>query len=181
MKTMQSVAAALALAFLPWSGRGQDDLAATTKVKVGDVAPDFTCQTLSRKDFSLGKEKGKVILINFFATWCGPCLAEMPRLEKEIFDKYKDRKDFLLIAIGREHEAPELKKFQKAKGFSIPIAPDPKREIYARYAEKYIPRNVLVGKDGKIKFASVGFSEKDFGDLVQAVQRELESGVASTR
>src|SRR5579863_8158107 len=111
-----------------------DDMAQTTRVKEGDMAPDFSCPTLSGTEFSLGKEKGKVVLVNFFATWCGPCLAEMPRLEKEIFQKYGDRSDFKLIVIGREHDTRELEKFRKEKGFSLPMAGDPKREIYGKYA-----------------------------------------------
>lgn len=151
-----------------------DDQTQTTRVKVGEEAPDFTCRTLSGEEFSLRKNRGKVILVNFFATWCGPCLAEMPRLEKEIFQKYKDRKDFKLIVIGREHERSELEKFQKEKRLSLPMTPDPKREIYAKYAEKYIPRNFVIGKDGKVKLASVGYAGADFQELVGTIQKELE-------
>jgi len=151
-----------------------DSEAQTTLVKTGDNAPDFTCQTLAGKDFSLSQQKGKVVLVNFFATWCGPCLLEMPRLDKEIFQKYADRKDFTLIVIGREHQAAELLTFGKEKGFSFPMAPDPKREIYGKYATEYIPRTFIVGKDGKVKLASVGYSEADFQEILQTLQNELK-------
>ena len=93
-----------------------DEGAQATRAKVGMDAPAFRCRTVTGEDFSLREENGKVILINFFATWCGPCLVELPHLEKEIYQKYKNREDFRLIVIGREHNASELKKFMKKKG-----------------------------------------------------------------
>jgi peroxiredoxin len=150
-----------------------EDYSQTTRVKLGDAAPDFSCQTLAGSEFALSKEKGKVVLINFFATWCGPCMAEMPHLDKEISQKFGSRTDFKLVAIGREHSAAELAKFVKEKNFSLPIAPDPKRDIYGKYATQYIPRNFVIGKDGKIKFSSVGYSEKDFQELIEVIQKEV--------
>lgn len=150
-----------------------DDEAKSTRVKAGEKAPDFTCKPITGEEFSLGKQQGTVVLVNFFATWCGPCLAELPHLEKEIMKKYGDRKDFKLIVIGREHGAEELQKFAKEKRLALPMAPDPKREIYGKYAEKYIPRNFIVGKDGRIKLASVGYTETTFREILQTLEKEL--------
>ena len=158
-----------------------DDEVKSTLVKVGETAPDFTCKPITGEEFSLGKQQGTVVLVNFFATWCGPCLAELPHLEKEVLKKYGDRKDFKLIVIGREHSAEELEKFVKEKTLSLPMAPDPKREIYGKYAEKYIPRNFIVGKDGRIKLASVGYTEMNFQEIVQTLEKELGQPSPSER
>jgi peroxiredoxin len=158
-----------------------DDEARSTLIKIGEKAPDFTCKPITGEEFCLGKQQGTVVLVNFFATWCGPCLAELPHLEKEIIKKYGDRKDFKLIVIGREHSALELEKFAKEKKLSLQMASDPKREIYGKYAEKYVPRNFIVGKDGKIKLASVGYTETSFEEIVQTVEKELKQPSPSDR
>src|SRR6185369_7175905 len=105
---------------------------------------------------STDQAKGKLILVNFFATWCGPCMEEIPHLEADIWQKFKDR-GLVMVAVGREHSNEELARFKAEKKLSLNIAGDPKREVYAKFARQYIPRNFLIGPDGKILFASVGF------------------------
>ncbi len=173
MKTIRLCSAIAALVLLRSLAPAADEEARTTRVKAGEKAPDFTCQTLAGKEFTLSQQKGKVVLINFFATWCGPCMQEMPHLEHEVYQKLKDRKDFELIVIGREHKTSELEKFKKDKGFTVPMAPDPKREIYSKYADQFIPRNFVVGKDGTVKLASVGYTAAEFQELGKTIEAEL--------
>jgi len=141
--------------------------------KIGDKAPDFSCTTISGKSFDLSKTKGKIVMINFFATWCGPCNLELPVLQKEVWDKYKDNPDFVLIVIGREHSEKDLADFASKKGLSLPFAPDPKREIYSLYAKQTIPRNIIIGKDGKIMMQEIGFDEESFKKITDLLSNEL--------
>ncbi|NOZ62864.1 MAG: TlpA family protein disulfide reductase [Calditrichaeota bacterium] len=144
-----------------------------TRTKKGQQVPEFKVTTLAGKEVAINDLKGKVVLINFFATWCPPCKAEMPHLEKEIWQKYKNRDDFFLISIGREHKAEELVKFKKQKGFTFPIAPDPKRGVYSLFAEKMIPRNYVIDKDGKIALQEIGYNEELFSQLKSTLENLL--------
>jgi peroxiredoxin len=156
----------LGLLFLIFSSfiiKGQSDT--TTYNKIGDPAPLFTCKTIDGKVVDLSKMHGKIVMINFFATWCPPCNQELPVLQKNIWDKYKNNTGFALIILGREHSEKEVKDFVIKKGFTMPFAPDQKREIFKLYASQSIPRNVIIGKDGKIIFQSTSYTPEEFSKI----------------
>ncbi len=154
------------------NARGSDaDSAAHTRV--GDQMPAVIVQETSGSTFSLASEKGKVVVINFWATWCGPCQLEMPRLEKEIWEKYKSSPDFAMVAIAREQSKETVSQFQQHHPFTFPLAYDPHRATYALFADSGIPRTYVVDRHGTIAFQSVGYEPEGFHSLDQAIQKAL--------
>jgi len=130
--------------------------------KVGDKAPDFVCTTIDGKTIDTKEMRGKVIMINFFATWCPPCKKELPVLQKNVAEKYAGNKDFVLVVLGREHNMDEMNKYAEETGLKLPFAPDVERKIYSLYANVTIPRNVIIDKKGNISYQAIGYSEEEF-------------------
>lgn len=149
-----------------------DDRDASTKVRVGDKVPAFSLRTLSGKKFNTKSLKGKVVFINFFATWCPYCITEMPFIQKNIYEEIKDN-NFVTIVIGRAHTKSELKAFKKKNKLTFPIAADPEEKAFNLFASKSIPRNFVIGKDGKIKYMSIGFGENEFRSMISIIKKEL--------
>ncbi|MGE0020253.1 MAG: TlpA family protein disulfide reductase [Draconibacterium sp.] len=145
-----------------------------TLVKMGDTAPDFSFSTENGQTKKLSELKGKVVWINFFATWCGPCRQELPHLQKEVYDKLKSDKNFELIILGREHSWEEINKFKTDNKFNMPFYPDTSRKVFSLYAKQNIPRNFIIGKDGKIAISSSGFTEKEFAKIIGKVEALLK-------
>ena len=170
MKTKQLF---LILSFLTFSFYvfAQDEF---TLVKEGEKAPDFNIELQDGNTKQLSDLKGKVVWINFFATWCGPCRKELPHLEKDVFEKYKNRNDFEILVIGREHSWEEVTKFKTDNNFTFPFYPDPERKIFSIYAKQNIPRNFIIDKEGKIAVASIGFVPKEFSQIIQKAEALLE-------
>lgn len=155
---------------LTLSSIAQDD---ATLVKEGQAAPDFSITLEDGSVKKLSDMKGKVVWVNFFATWCPPCRKELPHLEKEVYKKFKGQK-FEVLVIGREHDWATVNKFKADNNYVLPFYPDPKREIFAKYAKQNIPRNFIIDKDGKIAVSSIGFNEEEFEKIIGKVEDLLK-------
>ncbi len=161
----------MALSGFTIASMAQDE---TTLVKVGEKAPDFKIEMENGTTKQLSDLKGKVVWINFFATWCPPCRKELPYLQKEVYEKFKNRKDFEVLVIGREHDWKEVNKFKNDNNYLLPFYPDKDRAIFSKYAAQTIPRNFIIDKDGNIAVTSSGFTEKEFGEIIGKVEQLLK-------
>jgi peroxiredoxin len=141
--------------------------------RVGQQMPDFSFTTLDGRRASVADLKGKVVYVNFWATWCPPCLAEMPRMEREVWQKYKSSPDFFMVAIAREQTRDDIAPFLKQNRLTFPAAPDPAREVYKLFGNGGIPRSYVVGRDGRILFQSVGYVGGEFGKMKSVLAKEL--------
>jgi peroxiredoxin len=159
--------------FAPLISKAQVDTTNTLN-KVGDTAPTFTFNIDQNKTANLTDYKGKIVVIDFWATWCGPCRMELPRIQKEIWEKYKDNPKFALFAIDRGEGWDKTLPFKKQNNYTFLMTPDPDRKIYSLYAKQYIPRVIVVGEDGKIIYQSIGYDEKDFSNLLALLADKLK-------
>ena len=143
-------------------------------VKVGDTAPDFTMKLTNGKDIKLSDLRGKVVMLQFTASWCSVCRREMPHIEKRIWQAYKD-KGLLVFAVDRDEPKKMAKMLKKQTGISYPIGLDPGADIFGLYAGKKegVTRNVLIDRDGKIIFLTRLFNEDEFNRLVNRIDTEV--------
>lgn len=144
----------------------------TVLVAVGDPAPGFELVTLDGETFNLEAQRGKVVLVNFFATWCPPCREELPYLENNIWRRF-DPEVFALIVVGREENDEVIGPFVEKNGYSLPFAGDPDKVAYDQYATRFIPRNFVIGPDGTVLFQSQGFERADFDSMVAVIEQAV--------
>ena len=140
---------------------------------LGSEMPQFSLNSSVYGDLNSADLKGKVVLVSMFATWCGPCQLELAEIEKELWPKYKDNAGFKLVVIGREHTDAQLADYNRKKGFTFPLYPDPKRGAYSKFAESTIPRAYLYDKEGKLIYSSIGYSKDEFAKLLKAIEEAL--------
>ena len=144
-------------------------------VKVGDVAPDFTLEMLDGTKFTLSRQRGKVVMLQFTAGWCGICRKEMPFIESDIWQRHKDNGDFVLIGIDREETKEQIVPFIEKVGTTYPIAMDANADVFAKYALRNsgITRNVLIDRDGRIVMLTRKFEDTEFKALVEKIDNML--------
>ena len=145
-------------------------------VRIGEIAPDFTITLTDGKQVTLSSLRGKVVMLQFTASWCGVCRKEMPFIEKDIWQKHKDNASFALYGIDRDEPLERVKAFAKQTGVTYPLGLDPGADIFAKYAERNagITRNVLIDKEGKIVMMTRLYNEEEFASLCKKIDELLK-------
>ena len=144
-------------------------------VKVGDVAPDFSLTLTNGTSVRLSSLRGKVVMLQFTASWCGVCRKEMPFIERDIWQKHKDNTHFALYGIDRDEPLDKVKAFAAQTKVTYPLGLDPGANIFALYAERNagITRNVLIDKEGKIVLMTRLYNEEEFASLCKKIDELL--------
>lgn len=151
----------------------QDETATTTLVKEGMQAPDFTVEMFDGSTQTLSSLKGKVVLVNFWATWCPPCREELKRVQQDLVERFAGE-EFVFIPISRGEERETVAAFREQMGYTFAMGLDPERKIYDLFASNFIPRNFLIDKEGKVLVASVGYEPEEFDALIAKIEEELK-------
>ncbi len=145
-------------------------------VKVGDYIDSFDMELTTGKVISLEEFSGKVVVLQFTASWCSVCRKEMPVLEKEIWQQFKD-KDFMLIGIDMDEPLEKVIEFKEKMKTTYPMALDPGGLIFQRFAHKGsgVTRNVVIDKDGNIAFLTRLYDHKEFNAMKGKIIELLEN------
>lgn len=146
-------------------------------VKVGDMAPDFEMTLSNGDNVILSSLRGKVVMLQFTASWCGVCRKEMPHIEKEIWNKHRTNPDFVLYGVDREEPIEKVEELIQKTRVTYPIGLDPDAGIFTLYAKKEagITRNVIIDRDGRIVMLTRLFEMKEFQEMVELIDSMLDS------
>ena len=147
-----------------------DDLAETTLINAGDIAPDFTVEMLDGSKVTLSALQGKPTLLIFWATWCPPCRLELSKLQEHIIDRYGDKINVLPISRGEERA--KVEEYISKMGYTFAVGLDGDQSIYRKYATNYIPRCFVIDAKGKVLYSGVGYDE--------AIAKEVEQNIEKT-
>lgn len=133
-----------------------------TGVEQGELAPDFTLPSLEGESKKLSDFRGQKVIINFWATWCGPCKAEMP--EMQTYYKNHKSQDFTILGVNMtdtEKSKKDIKPFAKQYGVTFPVVLDTKGKVMSTYEVTGFPTSYFIDKQGVIQYKLVGAMNKD--------------------
>ncbi len=142
-------------------------------LSLGDDAPDFTLKTMSGNNLNLNEQRGNIIVINFWASWCGPCRTEMPILQ-EFHDQYEDL-GVAVWGVNVEQENQAGLDYIKELGVDFPIFFDASNQISAAYNVEAMPTTVIIDRHGKVRSVFRGYQkgyEKKYAKVIKQLIRE---------
>ncbi len=134
-----------------------------------ETAPDFTLNDVDNIQVSLSDFANQVLVLNFFATWCGPCQDEMPRLDTNIWQAYKDQ-GVMVLGIDLLEDLGQVKLFAVNNGVTFRLAIDDTGDVFRAYAGgdavENVPYNVIIDKNKKIRYSQTGYNENEMIALI---------------
>jgi peroxiredoxin len=119
------------------------------------AAPDFTLRTMSGPNMRLAEQRGRVVMVNFWATWCGPCRQEMPQLDR-LYQKYKSS-GFMLLGVNVDDDTRKAADVAGKLGVSFPVLLDTDKAVSKLYDLSTMPSTVLIDRDGKVRYVHRGY------------------------
>ena len=150
-------------------------------VHTGNIAPNFVIKTLDNEIVNLEEQLGKVIMIQFTASWCSVCIKEMPFIEKEIWQKHKNNDEFLLLALAKDTKrrpqgGQEIELMINKTGITYPIGTDKNSEIFNLFAEEKagVTRNIIINQNGEIAFLTRLFDRTEFNEMKSIIEDLLK-------
>jgi len=144
-------------------------------VQIGDTAPDFNVLLSDGSMFKLSDQHGKIVMLQFTASWCGVCRKEMPFIEKDIYRPLKD-KDFILVGMDYKESPEKVKLFAEQMKISYPLGMDTTGSAYHLFAQEGsgVTRNVIIDKQGKIIYLTRLFNEEEFDKMKAVIFHAVE-------
>ncbi len=130
-------------------------VSAAHAVQLAAPAPDFTLHAMSGPNVRLQELRGKVVMVNFWATWCGPCRQEMPHLNR-LHEKYS-RSGFVLLGLNVDDDPQNAAAVAAKLGVQFPVLLDTDKQVSDRYDLKAMPSTYLIDRDGKVRFMHRGY------------------------
>ena len=145
------------------------------KVKVGDLAPEINLKLLDGQLVTNESLIGKVVVIQFTASWCSVCIKEMPHLEKEVWQRFKDD-DFILIGVDLKEEFQVVEEFINKTKVTYPFTIDKDGSFFESFTlpKAGVTRNIVLDKSGKISFLTRLFDQKEFQEMIEHIDLLLD-------
>jgi peroxiredoxin len=137
-------------------------------VAVQELAPDFALKSLDGTNLRLNEYRGQVVLINFWATWCGPCRQEMPLLE-QIDKRYRDA-GFTVLGVNVEGKAGPAQELASKAGVTFPVLVDADQKVSELYQLESMPSSVVVDRDGVVRYVHRGYKPGDEAKYLEVVK-----------
>ena len=145
-------------------------------VKIGQELPELTLKLTDGTILNPSDLKGKVVMLQFTASWCSVCRKEMPHIESEIWQKHKDNDDFVLVGVDMDEPLDKVNKFKSDMKITYPLALDPGADIFYTFAAQGagVTRNIIVDKTGKIVYMTRLYKEDEFKEMVDVIDYLLK-------